>query len=252
MSQPALAASGIERMLASVAMFADAAKIPSLETIKARCRDDVLCAGKMLAERFGPKARLERVVHPDTDRIRRVKSALSVTGAELLASGAMRLELSHFGRKAVSEIMEVVKRKGRQAGGNIQYLQIDLRHNRGGNLNRMLRVAALFLGKVPDAVRLQSPQASQMLSVPDYTMPLKFSQIKILIGPDTASAAEIFTALLRVHAGAIIAGSKSYGKDYLLRTIALNQNWQLLVPAEKLFVPGTSLEGGIVPDVVFP
>ena len=248
LSGQALAEGAVGRLLTGAGALASG-PVPAPFAVAQACRDDALCAARLIAQSLGPRARLERVRHPDTDSIRRVHTAPSLKGPELLCGDMLRFELVRFGRKAVSEIEQAVARANDRAGGNIRGLEIDLRRNGGGNLYRMLRVAALFLGKVPDAIRLTRAGESRSVDIAMPPRQLSFANIVLLIGPHTASSAEIFTALLRARAGARVRGERSFGKDYLLRVLPVNQDWQLLVPAETVSVPGASLSGGITPDM---
>ena len=242
-SVSALAEGGVERLLNAARSLAPG-QVPSLAHVMNECAGDELCAARMVRDSLGPRARLERVKHPDTDTIRRVKSLPSLTGRTVTANGAIRLTLDRFGRTAVAEIKAALS----GSDSHSRRIEIDLRGNRGGRLDRMLRVAALFLGPTPDAIRLDGPGGARMISIPDRGGKLAFRELKLIVGPDTASSAEIFAALMRARAGARIEGGRTRGKNWLLRVIAVNHDWRLLVPAETVTVPGAVIAGGIVPD----
>ena len=69
----------------------------------------------------------------------------------------------------------------------------------------------------------------------------------VLVGTDTASSAEVLAALLQRYAGGCLAGARTAGKDHLTRVIAVDHDWRLLVPAERIEVPGVDLSGGLRP-----
>jgi C-terminal processing protease CtpA/Prc len=77
-------------------------------------------------------------------------------------------------------------------------------------------------------------------------------KLTVLVGPETASSGEILAALLRRYGGAELLGAPTAGKDYLSRVVAVDQDWRLLVPAERIEVPGETLAGGLVPDRLLP
>lgn len=225
--------------------------LPALDHIVKKCADDVLCAARLIKTHLGPKARLEKIIHPDTDTIRRVKSVRSLSNSKWLPPNTLQFSLNRFGRKAISEI----KTAYFSAPGNDKIpppnIIIDLRNNGGGALNKMLRTASLFLGPIPDAVKLSGTYKEKMIAVPINKKILAFQTMKLIVGPNTASSAEVFAGLLRVHAKAQIVGEQTYGKDYLLRVISVTHDWQLLVPAEIISVPGTTIAGGITPGERF-
>jgi carboxyl-terminal processing protease len=73
----------------------------------------------------------------------------------------------------------------------------------------------------------------------------------VLINRDTASAAEILTAAMNDNGGAIVVGTRSYGKGLVQQVIDLSNGGALdLTIAEYLTGKGVSLAGkGIQPQV---
>lgn len=53
--------------------------LPATAFLVKTCAGNVLCAARHIARHIGPRARLEKTTHPDTDTIRRVKSRPSIT-----------------------------------------------------------------------------------------------------------------------------------------------------------------------------
>ena len=85
----------------------------------------------------------------------------------------------------------------------------------------------------------------------DQTFP-EVRGLPVLVGPGTASSAEVLAALLQRYAGARLAGSRTAGKNHLTRVIAVDHDWRLLVPAERIAVPGVELTGGLQPAEGLP
>ena len=112
----------------------------------------------------------------------------------------------------------------------------------------MLRIAAGFAGRVEDALRLSGAQGERSLSLPKVAAFGEVCGLTVKVGPDTASSGEILAALLARHAGAQVVGQPTAGKDYLLRVLPVDHDWQLLVPAERVVVPGVVLAGGLIPS----
>ncbi len=111
------AGGGMERLAARAGAFAGAA-LPPPEALRAACGGDMLCAARRLVKRLGPRARLERVRHPDTDSIRRVSSAPSLAGWKMLPGRGLRLDLVRFGRKAIPEIEAALSAARARSGGD--------------------------------------------------------------------------------------------------------------------------------------
>lgn len=244
------AADSVERIVRSVRGFVGDT-VPTLEDVRERCGSKAVCAARVMASAIGPRARLERVIHPSSDQIRWVDTTPSVTGSRLGDDGVMTVELRRFGRKAVPELRETVDRAF-QTGRRIDVIALDLRFNHGGDFERMLQVAALFTGPVPDAVRLVGWSRTTTVALPEAARLQRGACVRVLAGPRTASSAEVLAALLKVHAKAQILGATTYGKDYLTRIVPVTHDLALRVPAERIEVPGVTLTGGIVPDIEVP
>ncbi len=243
----------IKRILASAQHYS-AQPMPSLQNIITNCKADGLCAAKRIVDSAGNKARLEKVKHPTSDSIRRVRNMPSIERWTIPRPNHLSIVLKRFGRKARAEIKHTLyqaKQRNKTLGGTkIETLEIDLQGNGGGRLNNMLRVAALFIGRQDNAIILKSKNKQLYLNVPASPTPLITQKLTVKVGSSTASSAEIFTGLMRVYGKATIKGQKTYGKNYLLRIIPVNHTWQLLIPAETIIIPGTSIAGGLIPDII--
>lgn len=214
---------------------------PPLSVLRAKCGEDALCAARLIAA-GDERARLRRVVHPDTDSIRRVTVLPSVTAVGRTASGVWRIRLDRFGRKVVEELQAALR------GARVAVLEIDLRRNGGGDIGRMLRAAALFTGPVQRAVRLKGRGGVRWLAVPRPAMRIRTGRLRLLAGARTASSAEVFAALLKTHAEARLIGAPTHGKNWLLEAVPVTHDWRLLLPAAVISVPGVELANGLTPD----
>ncbi len=245
MTAPAAAESGIARIWKRTAALA-LEPVPPLALLRQRCGEDALCAGRVIARALGPRARIVRLRPPDTDAIRLVKVRPTITARRALSGGGLYVELRRFGIQALPEL------KAALAEGPFSRLVIDLRHNIGGDVARMLRLAAVFIGPRVKAVRLRTATGERWLDVPKPGWRVKARHIDVLVGPDTASSAELLAALLRRHAGARLLGARTFGKNWLVGAVPLAQGWALLVPSAIVSVPGERIGGGLSPDAPLP
>ena len=187
-----------------------------------------------------------RVNHPDTDTIRRAYTVPSVTSVERRSDGVLVLALDRFGRTADREIADAIDAIGPAERARVV---LDLRSNGGGDFDRMRRVASLFTGPREDAIRLLGRSGAADVALPQPLRAIGEFEIDVLIGPGTASSAEVLAALLRRHAGARLIGAPTLGKDWLTRLVPVDHDWRLAVPAERIEVPGETLAQGLVPDI---
>lgn len=239
----------IERLLATVAAYASAdAGLPESSALRRLCGADALCAARLVVRALGKGAALERVAHPDTDTIRRVTTPPSVRALGRLPDGAALIALDRFGRTAERELREAI------AALDASRVVLDLRANRGGGFERMLRVAGLFTGPVAHALDVIGtdgrrpraiPAGGRIAGVHGVTVGVALT---VVVGRHTASSGEMLAALLRRHAGAEIVGEQTAGKDYLVRVVPVHHDWRLVLPAERIEIAGENLAGGLRPD----
>ena len=110
-----------------------------------------------------------------------------------------------------------------------QRLVLDLRANAGGDFDRMRRVASLFAGPRPGAIRLHGREGVTEVPLPVPLRAVEIGALDVLIGPETASSAEVLAALLRRHAGARLVGARTLGKDWLSRLVPPDHDWRLSI-----------------------
>lgn len=127
---------------------------------------------------------------------------------------------------------------------------IDLRDSTGGELFEALDLAAAFLPAGTELVtlvdregevqRFHAPQGSK------YAHPLF-----ILIGPYTASAAEIFAGILQTQGRAVVMGELSFGKCSSQTQVRLSNQAMLRYTNREVLLPGgiACTGAGITPDV---
>jgi C-terminal processing protease CtpA/Prc len=236
----------LDRLLGAVEHHASVPEDLTATIVQQCGATDLACAAAIIVERLGSPVRLVEVAHPDTDSIRRARTVPSVRATERRADGTLVIMLDRFGRKADQEIADSIS-PGKNAAP--EHLVLDLRGNTGGDFDRMRRVASLFTGAKEHAVRLIGRSGVKTVSLPEPLRTITIDALDVLIGPETASSAEVLAALLRHHAGARLIGARTHGKDHLTRLIPVNHDWRLLIPAERIEVLGETLAGGLTPDI---
>ena len=128
-------------------------------------------------------------------------------------------------------------------------LTLDLRGCPGGDAEAALALAGEFLPQGtplarlcdaadPDAVELVVARFAQA-----YTMPLT-----ILVDRATASAAELFTAILQATGRATVHGEHTAGKDSAQRLVRDAAGIRYATAARFELPDGTSLAKGVTPD----
>ncbi len=119
----------------------------------------------------------------------------------------------------------------------------DLRNNPGGLLSAAVESADLFLNQgVIVSTRSRSEGDQEFQALPSF----EFQNLKvgILINSRSASAAEVFTAALKEHKRAWVAGEKSYGKGVVQKLFPLSNGAALQMTVSQYLTPnGKMIEG---------
>lgn len=130
-----------------------------------------------------------------------------------------------------------------------QPLLIDLRNALGGDLYEAFDMAGLFLpaGTLLGTLRTRTSMDREVRAGPGpkFDMPLV-----LLIGPDTASAAEVFAGALHRQGRAVLVGRRSHGKCSSQTDARLSDGSVLRFTNSEVLLPdGTSCSGvGLTPD----
>lgn len=148
-------------------------------------------------------------------------------------------------RSAMRATLEFLARQNADAT-----LIVDLRDSPGGDLYEAFDLAGLFL----PAGTLLGTIADRHGSVLDIRSPsgAKYSNpMLLLIGPETASAAEIFAGIVRHYDRAHLVGQPSYGKCSSQTDTHLSDGSVLRFTNKKVLLPdGNSCQGtGLSPDL---
>ena len=237
---PAAAGDALDRLLDQTAAVSGA-PLPPRSALLEACGSDLPCSARRLVDALGFGARLQPVVHADTDTIRWVETRPSLRIRR--EDGAVRVELLRFGRKIMPELVAAFSTAGAD-----QTLVLDLRQTRGGRFARMLDVAAFFLGPRRNALALVGAGGTSWLDLPaPATRGPRLAAVRI--GAATASAGEVLAALLVAHGDAALCGSEpSAGAAALKAVIPVDHDWRLLVERARIEVPAVGLDGGLRPE----
>ncbi|MBJ6761670.1 PDZ domain-containing protein [Myxococcaceae bacterium JPH2] len=193
------------------------------------------------------------------------------------AVGYLRVEM--FSSGTADEVRAALAAL-RQEGAD--RLMLDLRHNPGGRVDEVLRVAGLFLGPIEAGRRVSRAQGDAPLTGPaasrspgagkadsDGAQAGRSSEgvpvlaegprevdwpLVVLVDGGTASAAELLAGALQAHGRAVLVGRRSHGKGLVHGLFPLVDGSALMVSLGTLRTPrGRELQDEpLVPEVVVP
>jgi carboxyl-terminal processing protease len=161
-----------------------------------------------------------------------------------LASGVRVLRFNAFDDRDARWLVEELKRA--PAAGVI----IDLRHNTGGDVAVVERIASALLGPGRSLGRYAGRQSRLDRRTPEPGA-VYHGPVAVLIGPLSASGAEVTAQVLHFHYRAVLVGAGTAGDMLSSQLFALPDGGQLQVATFDYRGPdGRRLEGvGVRPDL---
>ncbi len=127
---------------------------------------------------------------------------------------------------------------------------IDLRYAGGGDLYEAIDAAGLLVepGTVLGSLNAREGAPVILRSASNFATSREWI---LLVGPSTASAAEIFAGILRYHQRALLVGQRTFGKCHSQTERRLGDGSTLRFTNREVLLPdGTSCSGnGLDPDV---
>jgi carboxyl-terminal processing protease len=128
---------------------------------------------------------------------------------------------------------------------------IDLRGNRGGDIDEMVSVASLFVGERTVGIQVDRARRQAPMRGTGPAVPQQPSAIALVDG-DTGSGAEVLAAALQEYGVATILGTKTAGKVGLATRSQLRDGSVVQLTNRRVLSPsGAPLnDAGVQPDVV--
>jgi carboxyl-terminal processing protease len=150
-------------------------------------------------------------------------------------------ELSVFSESATRELRAAVDSLRKLGAKGVI---IDMRNNPGGLLDEGVSVSDLFLNKGQLVVETRSRVAAQnQKAVAEDPDEFPGMPIVVLVGPFSASAAEIVAGALQDHDRALLIGRTTYGKGSVQQVFPLsNQNYLKMTTARWYTPVGRSIQ----------
>ena len=135
---------------------------------------------------------------------------------------------------------------------SIKSLVIDLRGNTGGYLQAAYNISDLFIEEGKNIYQLKDRNEKIDIYKAKEGIYKKFNKIVVLIDGQSASASEVLTLALKESAGAVVVGTKSFGKGTVQDTKILESGSMVKYTSAYWLSPnGNSINKvGIEPDIL--
>jgi len=146
------------------------------------------------------------------------------------------VQISGFNRDTANSLENGLGELQRPGDGPLHGLILDLRQNRGGQLNQAIRVSDLFIdhGTIL-ATRGRHPNSVQNFEAHDRDA--TSAPIVVLIDSGSASAAEIVAAALQDAGRALVIGARSYGKGTVQQIVPMPNDGELILTWARMHAP---------------
>lgn len=135
--------------------------------------------------------------------------------------------------------------------GGARRLVLDLRACPGGLLDAISGVAEHFIAPGATVMTIEHRDGKREAVVTAEDRRGEPLPLVVLVGPDTASSAEILADALRVHNGATLVGDRTFGKSTIESIHPLQDGWALKLSVSR-FITASAATGGVMPDVRIP
>ena len=157
------------------------------------------------------------------------------------------IALKKFSKGVSEEIREAIQECVKEG---VTRVLLDLRGNTGGVLNEALACSKLFVAKGKPVMILVSHGSKMTKYVSDNTEPFDV-RLAVLIDKHSASASEIVAAALRDEAGALLVGTRTFGKATMEKTFALKNKYRVRFTNAAIYSPKgkTWQKNGLLPDI---
>ena len=171
--------------------------------------------------------------------------------AELLDNGVGLLRITSFAKHTAEEArahLQTLTDEGMTS------LVLDFRKCPGGLLDTAVDTASLLLPAGKEVVVLERRDAEDEIRRAEGTTPWQSIPTAALVGPHTASGAEIIVEALSAADRTVVVGEETFGKATVESIHELKNGWALKLSISRFHAPGSerAVGEGIEPDIVVP
>lgn len=185
------------------------------------------------------KVTVERILDGKraTHKIRRQRISIPSVGyTGYVAPGIGYILHSDFTDDCYSELRSAIERL--QSQGELKGLILDYRTNGGGVLQSAVQVLSLFVPTGTKVVEMKGRGKDENKSFyTEYEPLLPDLPLVVLIGENSASAAEIVAGALQDLDRAVVVGGRSFGKGLVQSTIPLGFESYAKITTAKYYIP---------------
>lgn len=194
---------------------------------------------------------LQRETEEWVQPVIRGKVTVPAASGQMLQSQVAYVRISTFNHKTVEQLDPLLGNLVKQGAKGVL---LDLRGCPGGLLDVSIEVADRFLPAGSRIISIKRRGGAEEVRSARGDHPADRLPVVVLIGPSTASGAEIVAAALSEHKRATLVGEPTVGKGTVETILKLQNGWALKLSVARFYSPeGNSLQGdGVSPDFWIP
>jgi carboxyl-terminal processing protease len=166
----------------------------------------------------------------------------------MVSEGVGHVTVSAFAGGVPSAVFNEIRALARQG---MRALVLDLRGNRGGDLDAFLRLADDFLDRGAILARMLDEDGDEIVYRARQGDPYRVALV-VLVDRSTASASELFAGCMQAHGRALVVGERTCGKGTVQRLVPSSDGGgSRFADAGFVALPdGRPVQGfGVSPDV---
>ena len=155
------------------------------------------------------------------------------------------IQISTFAQNTASQFKKLFYEMKEE---NPNYMVLDLRDNTGGYLTTLRDILSMFLDKgqvMYYTGSLEAKEKYESKTKKEIDLP-----VAVLINGSSASASEVLASSLQYNIGAVLVGTKTYGKGTIQKTTTLDSGAYVKYTVEKWWTPNKVNidQAGLMPD----
>lgn len=171
--------------------------------------------------------------------------------ATLVRDGVGYLRITSFSKQTTTELDEQLAALTERGATRVV---LDLRSCPGGLLEPAVETISRFVPPGKTVLTIHGREGEPDVRQSEGEHPSQGWPLAVLIGPDTASGAEIVADAIREHDGGVLLGETTLGKHTIESIHELPEGWAVKLSVSRFATAsGRGVQGeGVVPDIRIP
>lgn len=212
-----------------------------LEQVTSRIKGDAGTIVSLKIQRLG-------LSEPLIINVKREIIKLTMVKSSQLTKDIFYIKIEDFGDNTANSVKDELVKATKKYKGAV----IDLRGNPGGYLSEVIQLLNYFFkDELLVYTKGRNPKFDEKYFATNQKIIPDNFKLVVLVDENTASAAEIFTGVMKDYKRATIIGEKTFGKGVVQQVFQLNDGSAVFLTITQYFTPKGYIihKNGIEPDI---